>query len=239
MEEDFMRLARNERGAVLVFITLMMVLLFIMVGMGLDTGHLAYIRSQGQPAVDASALAAVNALPTGSINNVYARAAQVNFSTGGNPGGNNYLNSPNNLIGQNNVTLVKYDGATGAITTAATIGEANGVRVALESSNPYNGAATPTPMKSPLFLTPLLNLFGQKTSGTQNVSVSAVAVLSAIPGMPVAIGGCQKDPNGNCTSDCRPAGAGHLNQPPTGCMPADPYGPNPGSETNPYTNCKL
>ena len=40
-----MNSAKNERGSVLVFITLMIVLLMVMVGMGLDTGHLAFIRS--------------------------------------------------------------------------------------------------------------------------------------------------------------------------------------------------
>ena len=50
-----MRPVQNENGYVVVFVTLMIVLLLIMVGMGLDTGHLAYIRSQGQPAVDSAA----------------------------------------------------------------------------------------------------------------------------------------------------------------------------------------
>src|SRR4051794_34228544 len=40
---------KNARGNVLIFATLIITLLLIMVGMGLDTGHLAYIRSQGQP----------------------------------------------------------------------------------------------------------------------------------------------------------------------------------------------
>ena len=53
-----MHAANNDRGSVIVLATLMIVLLLLMVGMGLDTGHLAYIRSQGQPAVDAAALAA-------------------------------------------------------------------------------------------------------------------------------------------------------------------------------------
>ena len=52
-----MQPAKNEQGYALVFMTLMIVLLLIMVGMGLDTGHLSYVRSQGQPAVDAAALA--------------------------------------------------------------------------------------------------------------------------------------------------------------------------------------
>jgi len=36
-----MRSIKNERGSVIVFVTLIIVLLLIMVGMGLDTGHLA------------------------------------------------------------------------------------------------------------------------------------------------------------------------------------------------------
>ena len=51
-----MQIVDNERGGVIVFVTLMVVLLMIMVGMGLDTGHLSFIRSQGQGAVDAAAL---------------------------------------------------------------------------------------------------------------------------------------------------------------------------------------
>ena len=216
-----MRKVKNERGSVLVFITLMMVLLFVMVGLGLDTGHLAYVRSQGQPAVDAAALAAVNAIPTLQVSEVYKRAAALNYNGGM---GNNYLNSPNNKIGASNVTLVKYDGSTNpaTITQAASIAEANGVRVALENKNPYNGAATPTPMKSPLFLTPLFNLMGQKTSGTQNVSVSAVAVLGAIPGFPIAIAGCSPPPP---SAGCAVDGSGNLI--------------GDGSYSNPYQNCRL
>jgi Flp pilus assembly protein TadG len=212
-EEEIMRQNKNQRGSVLVFITLMMVLLFVMVGLGLDTGHLAYIRSQGQPAVDAAALAAVNALPTLKISEVNKRAAALNYDTTVKYG-NNYLDSNNNKIGANNVTLVKYNGATGTMTVAASIDEANGVRVALETTNPYGGTGN-TAMKSPLFLTPLFNLLGQKTSGTQNVSVSAVAVLSAIPGFPVAIAGCSPPP------------------PSAGCTGGA------GTYQSPYTNCKL
>jgi Flp pilus assembly protein TadG len=221
-EEEFMRHIKNERGSVLVFITLMMVLLFVMVGLGLDTGHLAYIRSQGQPAVDAAALSAVNAIPTLQVSEVYKRAAALNYNGAM---GNNYLNSPNNLIDPNtgkNVTLVKYNGATGSIDLAASIAEANGVRVALENKNPYDPNKTPTPMKSPLFLTPLFNLMGQKTSGTQNVSVSAVAVLSAIPGFPVAVAGCSPPP---ATAQCEMDGNGN-------------YVGN-GTYATPYKNCRL
>jgi len=178
---------KNERGSVLIFATLIIVLLLIMVGMGLDTGHLAYVRSQGQPAVDAAALAAAAAIPTGNPTTVTDQAAKFNPG-GGNPGaGNNYMDSSKNKIAANNVTLVKYDNVTRAVTTSGvTIANANGVRVALENNNPYGGTAGAA-MKSPLFLTPLLNLFGQTASATADVSTSAVGVIRALPGLPIAI----------------------------------------------------
>jgi Flp pilus assembly protein TadG len=182
-----MQALKNEQGYALVFATLMIVLLLIMVGMGLDTGHLAYIRSQGQPAVDAAALAAASAIPSGNWATVTDRAAK--FNPGGtNPGtGNNYLDSPNNEIGNKNVTLVKYDNATGEFTTSGVnINNANGARVALENSNPYGGTAGKA-VKAPLFLAPLFNLFGQSVKTTANVTVSAVAINQALPGLPIVV----------------------------------------------------
>jgi Flp pilus assembly protein TadG len=183
--EAYMKPVKNERGFALVFTTLMIVLLLIMVGMGLDTGHLSYIRSQGQPAVDASALAAASAIPSGKTSTVIDRAARLNPG-GSNPGtGNNYVDSPNNKISAENVTLVKYDHTSGEFTTSGvTIANANGVRVALENNNPYGGSAGEA-IKSPLFLAPLLNLFGQSTKTTADVNVSAVAVNQALPGLPI------------------------------------------------------
>ena len=178
---------KSEQGNVLIFATLLITLLLIMVGMGLDTGHRAYVRSQGQPAVDAAALAAASAIPSGSWATVTDRASKFN-SGGSNPGtGNNYLDSPNNRIDNQNVTLVKYDNTTGEFTTSGvSIANANGARVALENSNPYGGTAGKA-MKSPLFLTPLLNLFGQTAKTTTDVSVSAVAVNQALPGLPIVV----------------------------------------------------
>jgi Flp pilus assembly protein TadG len=182
-----MQPVKNEQGYVLIFVTLMIVLLLIFVGMGLDTGHLAYVRSQGQPAVDAAALAAASAVPSGDWSTITDRAAK--FNPGGtNPGtGNNYLDSPNNEIDHKNVTLVKYDNTTGGFTTSGVnITNANGARVALENKNPHGGTAGGA-INSPLFLTPLLNLFGQTTETTANVSVSAVAVNQALPGLPIVV----------------------------------------------------
>lgn len=186
---------KNERGYVLVFVTIIIVLLLVIVGMGLDTGHLAYVRSQGQPAVDAAALAAASALPTGDLTTVQNQAAKFNPDATGNPDptGNNYVSSPSNTITANNVTVIHYEPTTGTVTTASSLDptapqnvRANGVRVALENNNPYGGTVGAA-MKSPLFLTPLFNLLGYTANGTADVSVSAVSVIRALPGMPIAI----------------------------------------------------
>ncbi len=185
-----MRCIRNENGTVIVFITLMMVVLLIMIGMGLDTGQLAFVRSQGQPAVDAAALAAASAIPIGSETEVENRVKA--FKTQ-----NNYLNSTNNQITKTNITYVSYDSNSQAITTGGiTIANANGVRVALESKNPHTGGTPGTTMTSPLFLTPLLKVFGQSAPNSANINVSAVAVIQASPDLPIAtqVGNCGPAP---------------------------------------------
>ena len=191
-----MQPVKNERGYVLIFVTVMIVLLLVMVGMGLDTGPLAYVRSQGQPAVDAAALAAASAIPTGVTDTVKTQATKFDPGEIGNPSptGNNYVSSPSKKITVDSVTLVHYEPTTGVITTSGVLIDpkapqnvrANGARVALENNNPYGGTVGAA-MKSPLFLTPLFNMLGYTTSGTADVSVSAVGVIRALPGMPIAV----------------------------------------------------
>ena len=164
----------NEKGSVLVFITLMIVLLMIMVGMGLDTGQLTYSRSMGQGAVDAAALSAVSGLPSRTPSVVEARAAAFISK-------NNYVGSNTNTIQSKNVSYVNYDFTTNTITNySEPIATANGVRVALETST---GSAIATPA----FLTPLFNLFGTTTAGANNVNVSAVATITSKPAIPIAL----------------------------------------------------
>jgi hypothetical protein len=152
-----------------------------MVGMGLDTGHLVYVRAQGQAAVDAAALSAASAIPTGKSTEVNSRAAAFNSK-------NNYLGSSQNFITGTNVTYVQYSPTDGSINTSGvSVANANGVRVALETTNPHTGTSSATAMISRLFLVPLLNLFGVDVDNTVNLSVSAIAVIKAAPGLPIAI----------------------------------------------------
>jgi Flp pilus assembly protein TadG len=169
-----MQPVRNERGSVIVFVTLMVVLLLIMVGLGLDTGQLTYVRNQGQAAVDAAALAAVSGLVVTpkTHDQVVARAAGFNLT-------NNYVESKTNTIGSSHVSYVKYDYTTNQITYGEPIATANGVRVALEGN--ANSITTP------VFLTPLMNLLGIGASGTKDINVSAVATIITKPAIPIAL----------------------------------------------------
>jgi Flp pilus assembly protein TadG len=160
----------NERGSVIVFITLMVVLLMVMVGIGLDTGQITYSRNLGQSAVDAAALSAVSGLPSRIPATVEARAIAYN-STNDYMGGNN--------IKAANVTYVKYDYTTNSITNYnEPLATANGVRVALEGAD---AIATRT------FLTPMMRLFGASVPTNQNISVSAVATIQSRPAIPIAL----------------------------------------------------
>src|SRR5215813_4098672 len=139
----------NNQGSVIVFVTLIITLLLAMVGIGLDTGMLTYVRSQAQPAVDAAALAAASGL-LGGQSEVDARVAAYNST-------NRYVGQPGSTLGAANVTPIVYDASSIQV---ATYGTANGVRVGLEKAgtNPYNNANAESSVASPLFLTPLLNL---------------------------------------------------------------------------------
>jgi Flp pilus assembly protein TadG len=174
----------NQHGSVLVFVTLMIVVLLVIVGMGLDTGQLAYTRSTGQSAVDAAALAAASGIPTGDETIVRNRATLFNAQ-------NTFTDSTAHSIQGANVTLMQYQydptTKTATMTQAASISTANAARVALEAKNPYDAGATNVPIKSPLFLTPLFNLMGIVSQNTQNVSVNAVAVNSGLVGLPMAV----------------------------------------------------
>jgi hypothetical protein len=125
--------------------------------------------------VDAAALAAVSGLPSRDDAQVKSRAAGFNAT-------NDYVESPTNKIGSGNVSYIQYDFDTNTITNyAANVNTANGVRVALEQASGGSGITTP------VFLTPLLNLIGIASSGTQDINVSAVSVITAKPAIPIAI----------------------------------------------------
>ncbi len=174
----------NDQGSVIVFVTLIITLLLAMVGIGLDTGMLTYVRSQAQPAVDAAALAAASGL-LGGQSEVEARVAAYNST-------NDYVGQSGSALGASNITPIFYDGSTIQV---ATYGTANGVRVGLEKAgtNPYT-ANSESSVASPLFLTPILNLMGFTAPAQANLNITATAVLKGKPDLPVALKACSVGP---------------------------------------------
>jgi Flp pilus assembly protein TadG len=192
---DNMTKVRNQSGSVLVFITLMIVILLVMVGMGLDTGYLTFSRAVAQRAVDMAALAGAAGLAKVDVAAIQSNIEQLNST-------NDYVKSSGNTISGavnggsgigTNVTLVKYDFATNTITNApVSLANANAVRVALEKTNPYSGNSSNSAVATPSVLTPLINLFGASVSasGSNDLNVSAVATMVGQPGLPIALNGC-------------------------------------------------
>ena len=121
-----------------------------------------------------------SAIPTGSTTQVNDRAAAFNST-------NDYADSSNNSITGTNITYVQYSPDGTINTSGVSIANANGVRIALEESNPHTGANPATAMISRVFLMPLLNLFGHNVDDTAKLNVSAVAVIKTAPGLPIAI----------------------------------------------------
>ena len=193
-----MRRLKNQSGSIIVFVTLVVVLLLVMVGMGLDTGWVVYSRTMGQRAVDMAALAGAAGVAANDPGKVKANVETLNST-------NDYVKASGNPIDGSvngkNVTLIHYDAkatpsiqpATGV--TGSSVGNANGARVALEKTNWVTTASSNTPINTPSFLTPLLNALsgGGSTPGSTNVNVSAVAVIESQPSLPIALNGC--DPN--------------------------------------------
>jgi hypothetical protein len=103
---------------------------------------------------------------------IAARATSFNSN-------NDYVGSGTNGIKSSDVSYVFYNHTTNTIDRYnEPIATANGVRVARESDHPIT---------TPVFVTPLMNLLGLTTAGTQKVNVSAVATITTVPAIPITI----------------------------------------------------
>src|SRR5688572_18742342 len=82
-----MNILNNERGVVLVFVAMGLVLFVLFLGVTLDTGWTVYVRSQGQARVDSAALAgAAGLLDQNAANReTAAKDLSVKFSDTENP----------------------------------------------------------------------------------------------------------------------------------------------------------
>jgi hypothetical protein len=141
---------------------------------------MSWLARRCAEARDPAALAAASAIPTGSATEVTDRAGAFNSK-------NDYVGSVPNSITGTNVTYVQYNPTDGNVNTSGvSIANANGVRVALESTNPHTGASPATAMISRLFLMPMLNLLGHQVNNTAEVHVGPGCQIGNVKGYKIA-----------------------------------------------------
>lgn len=177
-----MNILNNERGVVLVFVAMGLVLFLLFLGVALDTGWTVYVRSQGQARVDSAALAGAAGLFDQDADDREAAAKQLaeTFSDTENPVLTTNTNTAEDVI------PMHYNPATQALTEAPswapppngnfTQPGANAVRVQ---------NAVPTP----LFFSGIRNVFGANETGAMDINVNATGFLGCPAGAIIEPGG--------------------------------------------------
>jgi hypothetical protein len=158
-----MRLLRNSRGIAIVYVTLfLMVLGILFFALGVDIGWMAYVKTQGQAATDASALAGAAAIP--NVNSTSTTTMAETLATA--PEFDNSNTVMQAAAGIVATDVVVCDGNPASPTCpAADLTKAGGVRV----TKTYN---------TPLIFTRLLN-----GAPSTNISVSSIAWLGSPAGL--------------------------------------------------------
>jgi hypothetical protein len=151
-----MKALRNARGAVLIYVTLFLVLLgLLFIALGTDAGWLAYVRTQGQAAMDAAALRGVAAIP--NYNTTSDTTQVYNMAMGLNP---------------NNTVMNQSAGVAGADIEFCTGSPDTPTCSAGTFPTPAQGVRVTRTYATPFFFGGLLN------GGTSaNITVSSIAWL--------------------------------------------------------------
>ena len=164
-----METLKNNRGTVLIYVTVFLALMTLLTGLAIDVGWMAYVRTQSQAAIDSAALSGAAAIPDynkdGTTDQIEARVNALNSS-------NTVMNQAAGINGSQlsqggDAEVVTYNAGTDSITAPANPAAANGVRV----GKGFN---------TPLFFARLLN-GGDPTT----INVSATAVIRMKPSLPV------------------------------------------------------
>ncbi len=170
-----METLKNNRGTVLIYVTVFLALMTLLTGLAIDVGWMAYVRTQSQAAIDSAALSGAAAIPdynfNGTTGQIQARVEAFN-GPANDPSSNNVMNQDAGIIGSQvsqggNAEVVTYNSTTDTITAPVNPAAANGVRV----TKGFN---------TPLFFSRLLN-GGDPTT----INVSATAVIRMRPSLPV------------------------------------------------------
>jgi len=167
-----MNIVRNNRGVVLVFVAMGLLLFLLFLGLALDTGWLVYVRAQGQARIDSAALAAAAALIESGDRQSRAGELANTFSEK-----NLVVNDTVNP--ENVVTPMKYDETDGSLR------ETGGRWVLWSGSSPVcNAVRVTTSVPTPVFFAGIRNVFGAGETGQEDLTFSSVSHLPC-PGIKI------------------------------------------------------
>ena len=170
-----MNVRGTERGAVIIFLAIVSLVLVMFASLAIDVGWSVYVKNQAQGAVDAAALAAAAAIPNYNVGGDRTKVDQLvtSYNGMGSVSRTNSVMSSDPDIQPLNLKFVHFD--DGLVTAAASAADANAVRI----TKGYT---------APLFLS---KVFGRIT---QDLSVSAVAMVGpprcTTPTLPIALSVC-------------------------------------------------
>jgi hypothetical protein len=196
-----MNILNNERGVVLAFVAMGLVLFMLLLGVALDTGWTVYVRSQGQARVDAAALAGASGLfdQDPADRETAAKERAETFSDDENP----VLTTDTEPA--DDVIPMHYNPATQALTEAPSWAPPpNG-----DFTQPgANAVKVQNAVPTPLFFSGIRNVFGANETGSTDINVDAVGFLGCPGGAivppgfaPVALRACRVDFPGGCNGE--------------------------------------
>ena len=197
-----MNIRNNERGAVLAFVAMGLVLFMLFLGVALDTGWTVYVRSQGQARVDSAALAGAAGLfdQVEGTRETAAKQLAETFSDTENP----VLTTDTDQ--DTDVIPMYYNPATQSLTEASSWAPPPNGNFTLPGANAVRVQnAVPTP----LFFSGIRNVFGAGEQGAMDINVNATGFLGCPAGgnfgpggiSPLALRACKVGFPGNCNQD--------------------------------------
>jgi Flp pilus assembly protein TadG len=198
-----MNILNNERGAVLVFVAMGLVLFVLFLGVALDTGWTVYVRSQGQARVDSAALAGASGLfdQAEGARETAAKQLAETFSDTENP----VLTTDTNTT--EDVIPMHYNPATQALTEAP--GWAPATNGDYVNNVGCNAVQVSNVVPTPLFFSGVRNVFGAGENGSTDINVTATGYLGCPGGAlvdgpgyaPIALRACRfSDLNTSCAN---------------------------------------
>jgi hypothetical protein len=175
-----MKSLKNNHGVAIIYVTLFLIVIGLyFLALGIDIGWMAYVRTQGQAAVDASALSAAAALPNYNSGGTKLADMVSAYSDSSKPATMNMV-----MTGSSNISVADVQYCSGD-PTGPLDDPVNGY-TCTANMKPADGVKVTKPYSTPLFFSRILN-----GGNNADITVSSTAWLGGpgafCPTIPVAL----------------------------------------------------